>query len=70
MAAGDESASAYFHVDQVAAAHLIVKQVTGQAGQAGCFVDGIGQPFSQVWFSRAELWRKRVAGSRPGRTIG
>jgi len=42
--AGDEPASADFDVGQFAAAHLVVQQVAGQAGQAGGFVDGVGQP--------------------------
>ena len=48
MLAGDEAASADFDVGQVAAAHLVVQQVAGQAGQAGGFVDGVGQPFGRL----------------------
>jgi hypothetical protein len=44
MVAGDEPASADFDGGQVTAAHLVVQQVAGQAGQAGGFVDGVGQP--------------------------
>ena len=41
--AGDDPASADFDEEQVAAAHLVVEQVPGQASQAGSFVDGVGQ---------------------------
>ena len=68
MMTGYKAAPTYFHVDQVAASHLVVKQVAGQTGQAGCFVDGIGQPFGEVWFLRSALWILRAAGTGPGRT--
>jgi len=55
VVAGDESASADFHVGQMAAAHLVVQQVAGQAGQPGGFVDGIGQPVGLDWFRIAWL---------------
>ena len=42
--AGDQASPANLDVGQVAAAHLVVEQVTGQAGQAGGLVDGVGQP--------------------------
>ncbi len=50
LMAGDEPASADFHVDQVAAAHLVVQQVAGQASQLGSPVDGVGQPLGWLWF--------------------
>ena len=65
---GDKAAPAYFHVGQVAVSHLVVKQVAGQTGQAGGFVDGIGQPFGEVWFLRSALWISRAAGTGSGRT--
>ena len=49
--AGDDPASADLHEEQVAAAHLVVEQVTGQAGRAGSFVDGIGQPPGELQLS-------------------
>ena len=42
--AGDQPPPADFDVGQVAAAHLVVEQVAGQAGQAGGLVDGVGEP--------------------------
>ena len=48
MVAGDEPTSADFHVAKVDAAHIVVQQVSGQAGQPGGFVDGIGKPLSLV----------------------
>ena len=42
--AGDQAAPADLEVVQVAAAHLVVQQVAGQAGQPGGLVDGVGQP--------------------------
>jgi hypothetical protein len=38
--AGDHAAPADFEVGQVAAAHLVVEKVAGQAGQPGGLVDG------------------------------
>jgi hypothetical protein len=49
VVAGDEPTSADFHVGQIAAAHLVVQQVAGQAGQPGGFLDGIGQPVGLAW---------------------
>jgi hypothetical protein len=59
--AGDESASADFDVGQVAATHLVVKQVAGQAGQSGGFIDGVGQSSGWLWFCLARLPRRRAA---------
>ena len=42
--AGDQAPPADLDVGQVAAAHLVVEQVAGQAGQAGGLIDGVGQP--------------------------
>ena len=42
--AGDQAPPADFDVGQVAAAHLVIEQVAGQAGQPGGLVDGVGQP--------------------------
>ena len=44
MLAGDQAPPADLDVGQVAAAHLVVEQVAGQAGQAGGLIDGVGQP--------------------------
>src|SRR5438552_8498400 len=44
MLTGDQAASADLDVGQVAAAHLVVEQVAGQAGQPGGLIDGVGQP--------------------------
>ena len=41
---GDQPPPADLDVGQVAAAHLVVQQVAGQAGQAGGLIDGVGQP--------------------------
>ena len=41
---GDQAPPADLDVGQVAAAHLVVEQVAGQAGQAGSLTDGVGQP--------------------------
>jgi hypothetical protein len=41
-------------VGQVAAAHLVVQQVTGQAGEPDGFTDRVGQPLGWV--------RRRLAG--------
>jgi len=48
-------ASADFFVSQVAAAHLVIQEAARQAGQAGGFIDGIGQPLGLVWFWLADL---------------
>jgi hypothetical protein len=61
--AGDEPASANLDVGQVTTAHLVVEQVAGQAGQAGGFVDGVGQPCGWVWFWLAVFESWRTAGS-------
>ena len=42
--AGDQAPPADLDVGQVAAAHLVVEQVAGQAGQAGGLIDGVGEP--------------------------
>jgi hypothetical protein len=42
--AGDQAAPADLDGGQVAAAHLVVEQVAGQAGQADGLIDGAGQP--------------------------
>ena len=44
MLAGDQAPPADLDVGQVAAAHLVVEQVAGQAGQAGGLINGVGQP--------------------------
>ena len=44
MLAGYEPPPADLDGGQVAAAHLVVEQVAGQAGQAGGLIDGVGQP--------------------------
>src|ERR1039457_3038857 len=67
--AGDESAPADFDVGQVAAAHFVVQQVAGQAGQARGFVDGVGQPLGWVWFRLADLRGSRDAGAGWGGLI-
>jgi hypothetical protein len=41
----DQAASADLEVGEVPAAHLVVEQVAGQAGEAGGLIDGVGQPF-------------------------
>ena len=70
MVAGDEAAPADFDVGQVAAAHFVVEQVAGQAGQAGGFVDGVGQPLGgPVGFRPAGLGGCRAAGGGQGRLI-
>jgi hypothetical protein len=69
MVAGDEPASANFDVGQVAAAHLVVQQVAGQASQAGGFVDGVGQPVGWLWSWLADLQRWQAAGSGRVRVI-
>lgn len=47
---GNEAASTEFDLGQVAAAHLVVQQVAGEAGQAGGFVDGVGRPAGdRIW---------------------
>ena len=64
--AGDEPASADFDGGEVAAAHLVIEQVAGQAGQAGGFVDGVGQPFGGwVW-----SWLAGPGGCRAGVVAG
>jgi len=45
MLSGDEPASADLHVGQVPAPHLVIQQVTRQAGQAGGLIDRVSQPF-------------------------
>jgi hypothetical protein len=41
---GDQAPPADFDVGQVAATHLVVEQIAGQASQEGGLVDGLGQP--------------------------
>ena len=60
---GNEAASTEFDVGQVAAAHLVVQRVAGEAGQAGGFVDGVGQPPGM----RAEA--RRRSRRPPGRSL-
>ena len=60
---GNEAASTELDIGQVAGAHLVVQQVAGEAGQAGGFVDGVGQPPGM----RAEA--RRRSGRPPGRSL-
>jgi hypothetical protein len=47
---GDEPPSAYLHVRQIPAPHLVIQQVPGQSGQASRLIDRIGQPFGRrIW---------------------
>ena len=62
MLAGDQAAPADLDVGQVAAAHLVVEQVAGQAGQAGGLIDGVGQPpAGRVLAGPAARWCRRRA---------
>jgi hypothetical protein len=63
VTAGNASASADFDVGQVAAAHLVVQQVAGQASQAGGFIDGISQPD----ILRLQGWPRQVMVLWPAR---
>jgi hypothetical protein len=69
--AGDEPTPADLDVAQVAAPHLVIEQVAGQPGQAGGFVDGLGQPFGRwigcwlAWNVAAGIcWFQFAAGTR------
>ena len=66
--AGNEPPSAGLDVaGQGAASHLVIQEVTGQAGQAGGLIDAVRQPFGRwIWSWRAGhppagIWWFRVA---------
>ena len=63
---GDQAVPADLDVGQVAAAHLVVEQVAGQAGQASGLIDGVGQlPARRVLAGRAGGRGGLVAGFVP-----
>jgi hypothetical protein len=52
---------------QVAAAHLVIHQVEGRGGPAGCFAGGAGQPFGiRLWSSLADDGEAVSARSQTG----
>jgi hypothetical protein len=51
--ARDQAAPADLEIGQVPAAHLVVEQVAGQAGESGGLIDGVGQPLGRRLYSRA-----------------
>ena len=58
--AGDDTAPADLHIQQVPATHLVVEQIAGESSQARGLVNGVGQPFSSRICSRFTA----VGGSR------
>ena len=73
MLAGDQAATADLDAGQVAAAHLVVQQVAGEARQAGGLIDGVGQPTAVrvlgppgAW--HGGFWRRSLTQSRSSAT--
>ena len=63
MLTGDQAPPADLDGGQVAAAHLVVEQVAGQARQPGGLINGIGEPARSACPGRPDRWRcrRRVA---------
>ena len=67
--AGDEPPPADLDVGQIAAAHLVIEQVSEQSGQSGGLIDGISQPFAGAWFGLDGFRSGRVSAFPPRRSF-
>ena len=69
MLAGDESSSAYLHVAQILAAHLVVQQVPGEPSQLSRLSDRVASRSAAkpevTWLSDASTAYLREHGHHP-----